>query len=564
MAQYGTLIALLVFVIASIWLGSLAQRAVERGSFLKSYFLGGRGLGAWALALTATVQSGGTFMGYPSLVYAYGWVVLLWIGSYMVVPITGFGILGKRLAQLSRITGAITVPDLYRERFRSPAVGLTASLLILLFVTFMMSAQFKAGASLMKVAWLEASGRPTSDTLTTDTPPANPPPNTASQNTASQNAVPETVAAQSPAVPAVARPPVDRTYLVGLLLFGLTVVGYTMMGGFLAAVWTDLFQSVMMVVGVIILLALTLYRVDGLETAARAAVDRVGPGFVTGPGGASEGRQFLTPAMAVSYFILWIFGGMGQPASQVRLMACRDTDTIRRSMVLLSVYNLFIYIPLAVICIVARSVLPELAQSDEVIPRMTMWATRDFPGGSLIAGLILAAPFGAVMATVSTFLVIIASSLVRDVYQRLINPQASDRQMKHLTYAAMVVVGGLCVAANIRPVQYLQVIIVFCSSGVAAAFFVPAWMVCFWRRATAAGMIAAMLVGAATVLVLLLIGIGQPDDMLGPKTAFHSYLWMGLEPAVWGVVFSAIAGVTVSLATEPPDSELVAKLFDRR
>ncbi|MFO0916557.1 MAG: sodium:solute symporter [Pirellulales bacterium] len=541
MAQYGTLIALLVFVVASIWLGSLAQRAVERGSFLKSYFLGGRGLGAWALALTATVQSGGTFMGYPSLVYAYGWVVLLWIGSYMVVPITGFGILGKRLAQLSRITGAITVPDLYRERFRSPAVGLTASLLILLFVTFMMSAQFKAGASLMKVAWLEASGRPTSDTPSTDAP-----------------------SAQSPAVPAVARPAVDRTYLVGLLLFGLTVVGYTMMGGFLAAVWTDLFQSVMMVLGVIILLALTLYRVDGLETAARAAVDRVGPGFVTGPGGSSEGRQFLTPAMAVSYFILWIFGGMGQPASQVRLMACRDTDTIRRSMVLLSVYNLFIYIPLAVICIVARSVLPELAQSDEVIPRMTMWATRDFPGGSLVAGLILAAPFGAVMATVSTFLVIIASSLVRDVYQRLINPEASDRQMKHLTYAAMVVVGGLCVAANIRPVQYLQVIIVFCSSGVAAAFFVPAWMVCFWRRATAAGMIASMLVGAATVLVLLLIGIGQPDDMLGPKTAFHSYLWMGLEPAVWGVVFSAIAGVSVSLATEPPESELVAKLFDRR
>src|SRR6187431_1519372 len=130
-AGSGTLLALIVFIIASVWLGTVAQRAVRRGSFLKGYFLGNRGLGAWALALTATVQSGGTFMGFPSLVYTHGWAVALWICGYMVVPITGFGVLGKRLAQLSRKTGAITVPDLFRARFQSPALGLTASLLIM-------------------------------------------------------------------------------------------------------------------------------------------------------------------------------------------------------------------------------------------------------------------------------------------------------------------------------------------------------------------------------------------------------------------------------------------------
>src|SRR5579863_8347924 len=126
-ASAGTLVALLVFVAASVWLGTVAQRVVSQGSFLKGYFLGNRGLGAWALALTATVQSGGTFMGYPSFVYTHGWVVALWIGSYMVVPITGFGVLGKRFAQLSRRTGAITVPHLLRIRFGSPAVGLISS-----------------------------------------------------------------------------------------------------------------------------------------------------------------------------------------------------------------------------------------------------------------------------------------------------------------------------------------------------------------------------------------------------------------------------------------------------
>src|SRR5580765_6015057 len=113
---FGTLAALVIFIVASMWIGMLANRAMQAGTFMKGFFLGNRGLGAWALALTATVQSGGTFMGVPSLVYTHGWAVTLWIAGYMVVPITGFGVLGKRMARLSRMTGAITVPDIFRAR----------------------------------------------------------------------------------------------------------------------------------------------------------------------------------------------------------------------------------------------------------------------------------------------------------------------------------------------------------------------------------------------------------------------------------------------------------------
>src|SRR5437762_12259707 len=123
----GVLAALLVFIAASVWLGTVAQKAIEKKGFREGFFLGNRGLGSWTLALTATVQSGGTFMGFPSLVYSNGWVVALWISSYMVVPLTGFAVLAKRFAQLSRRTGAITVPDLFRERFGDPRVGLVAS-----------------------------------------------------------------------------------------------------------------------------------------------------------------------------------------------------------------------------------------------------------------------------------------------------------------------------------------------------------------------------------------------------------------------------------------------------
>src|SRR5262245_34550603 len=207
----GAIAALALFIAASVWLGTLAQKVVERSQFIQGYFQGNRGLGAWTIALTATVQSGGTFMGFPSLVYSYGWIVALWIGSYMVVPITGFALLGKRIAQISRRTGAVTVPDLFRARFGSPTTGLVCSLLIIVFMSIMMIAQFKAGATVMKEAWPLA---------TKIAPPA-------AAGEAAKLSQSERWQAWW-----------DRKwpYLVGLVVFSAAVVGYTAIGGFLAAV----------------------------------------------------------------------------------------------------------------------------------------------------------------------------------------------------------------------------------------------------------------------------------------------------------------------------------------
>src|SRR3954469_12892466 len=150
-AQPPTLVALLLFTLISLGLGVVANLAQRKGSFLKKYFLGNRSLGAFSGALPAAVMSGGTFMGFPSLVYSFGWVVGLWICSYMVTPLTILGILGKRVGQLSRKTGAITLPDLFRERFGSPTIGILTSLLVMFFLICNLVPQFTAGARIMKI-----------------------------------------------------------------------------------------------------------------------------------------------------------------------------------------------------------------------------------------------------------------------------------------------------------------------------------------------------------------------------------------------------------------------------
>lgn len=514
------LVALVLFTLVSLGLGFVARWA-ERGAFLRRYFLGNRSLGPLSVALTAAVMSGGTFLGFPGFVYAFGWVVALWIASYMVAPLTVFGLLGKRIGQLSRRTGAITLPDLLRERFGSPALGVVTSLLIITFLSVNLIPQFKGGAIILKTSLPDSW-----------------------------------IGGFSGILPG---PVEDPGYLLGLLIFATTVIAYTAYGGFLAAVWTDVFQSLVMAVGVMILLPLALIACGGLGAATEAGIAQTDVNYAFGPG---AGRAFHPIGLAVSFFFMWAITGIGQPSTLVRLMAFKDSKTLRYAILWVTLYNLLIYVPLILIFIAARGILPELERPDEAMPALVQKLTNPY-----VSGLIMAAPYGAVMSTISGFLLVISSGLVRDVYQRLLRPTAPEREIALVGYGATVGVGILAALVATRPPDFLQLVIVFASAGMAAAFLIPAAMACFWRRATGAGAMAAMVAGALTVIGLYAAGIiGRNlfdyDPRIGAGSAIAPLYLLGLDPCVWGLGVSLLAGVLGSLLSAEPDPDRVSLLFD--
>lgn len=625
----GVLLTFLVYLIGVAALGVFAHRYVSRGSFVKEYFLGNRGLGPWVLALTiaATAISGGTFMGFPSFVYTNGWVMAIWICAYMVVPLTGVVWFGKRINQIGRLGGSVTIPDIYRDRFDSPALGILASILILVFTCFNLVAQFKAGGIVMQTA---LRLRPTTAQLVDTTINAEryvvlkfetphgrdeqrtplPTKTAVLDRTEVDEAKREVkvhfLDGDKASTRTVRFPParmaipwmdkgVEKGYLLGLVVFALTVIAYTTYGGFWAVTWTDVLEGLVMLFGVVIMAFLALQAVPAIETESgtltglAAATERLRqpdmiPGLVQGPGP----DLFLPLGMGFSFFLMWSVSSAGQPSGMVRLMSFKDTPSLRRALVLLGVYYVLTYVCLLVIFICARAIFPTEylrqigteGEPDAIMPEMVRYLT-DRAGVPWLAGLLLAAPYAAIMSTVAAFLLLISSSLVRDLYQRTINPNASERALKRVSYVTTALVGVVVMFGAINPPDYLQYFIIFTGSGQSCAFFFPMVLTLYWRRATRQGMLAGMLGGALTVVLLYVLGWldgGTRGATVGLSGWCQNNLsWLpgwgqprlgssaplnlaGFDPIVWGFLASVLLSIGVSLRTTP-DSKLVEKYF---
>ena len=195
-------------------------------------------------------------------------------------------------------------------------------------------------------------------------------------------------------------------------------------------------------------------------------------------------------------------------------------------------------------------------EPDSVMAEFSAFTTA-LAGVPWLAGLGVAAPFAAVMASVDSFLLVISASLVRDVYQRNINPQASDRTLQLMSWGVTGGVGMLAIFAAMNPPDFLQDLIISASEGLAASFLMPMILALYWQRMTAAGAIAGMIGGTGMHLLLNVVGYLDTDR-------FHAYEPFGVMPLFWDVIVATVLTVVVSLVSAPPERALVVKFFAKR
>lgn len=470
------LIPFLLYLLASVGVALYARNSMQRslaegGDFMEEYFVGGRKVGPIVLAFTfvATFASAGTFIGYPGLAYKNGLTVVMTGINQITTIYVAFAIIGKRMCVIGHRTGALTFTDVMRQRFDHPLVviGITAAIL-LFFVAFMI-AQFSGAARILQ----SVAGVP---------------------------------------------------YYMGVLLFGGAVALTVVIGGFRAVAWTDTLQGLVMLLGFLIVVPAFIGLAGGFDGITQKLLE-TDPARVFGPGPG----EWVPPTMLVSFWILWVWLGVGNPSLTMRFLAARDTRAVHRAMIIGMVISTIFYVPMFYFGAGIFTQFPDLAP-DTAIPQAYMASVPLW-----LAGLCLAAPFAAVMSTVDSLLLTSTSAVVRDVYQRYLNPKASNAHLSLLSYGVSAAIGIGVLVLAFTPPKLLATVVIYFAGGVISAFVVPVVAALYWPRATTWGAIASIFGGFLTFLLIDLYAKNPLQIM--------SYLW--------GTAASAALMVLVSKATAP-------------
>lgn len=424
----------IVFMIG-IWAGKLVSSS---GSFLQEYFLGGRSLGGFILAMTlvTTYGSASSFLSGPGTAYNEG---LGWVLLSMTQLATGYFVLmvlGKRFAIITRKYKAVTIVDFLKERYQSKWVVLLSAASILIFLFSAMSAQWIGGARLVQ----SLTGIP---------------------------------------------------YFTALCIFSLAVLVYVVVGGFRAVAITDGIQGIIMFLGTLILLVAVVIAGGGVSQ-IMSGLAAENPNLITPFG--SDGS--LTPAYVSSFWILVGVGVVALPQIAVRAMSYKNTKALHRGIIISTFVVGFIMLNMHLIGVFGRAVLPGIEIGDTVMPEL---AQAVLPGW--VAGIVLAAPMAAIMTTVNSLLLMVSSTIVKDVYLNYVRPDANDKAIRRWSMGATALIGIIVVFMSLQPPDLIIWLNLFSMGGLEAAFIWPIILGLYWRRGNRHGAVASMLTGVISYII---------------------------------------------------------------
>jgi sodium/proline symporter len=438
------LAGLLLYLVVMIVVGLTTYRYMNT---LDDYVLAGRRLGPWVAAISerASGESAWFLLGLPGAAYALGfteyWSVIGIAGGILC----SWTFIAMPLRRATGEMGAITLPDYFEMRFNdgSRLLRIVSMVVILFFYTAYVAAQlYGAGKILNATFGIEP--------------------------------------------------------FWGIVIGVTVVVFYTLMGGFLAVAWTDLIQGLLMTSVAVVLPIAGLIAVGGPAALVEKLAPR-GEDFLS-LGGGQVGAAFFFGAVVGG--MSWGLGYMGQPHLLTRYMAIRKTSELRQGGMIAMGWTLVSYWGAPMIGILAVAVLgPDLPQEqhEQVMPLL---AKALMP--AWIAGLMIAGATAAMMSTADSQLLVATSTLIEDIYVRLLKPDAKPERLVLFSRIATLVIAliafGLAWNA-LKDSALIDGMVAYAWTGLGSSFGPPLLLALWWKKTTRNGALAGMVAGMATTIV---------------------------------------------------------------
>ena len=412
---------------------------------LEGYYVAGKRLPAWVIAFSsnATGESGWLLLGLTGMGYAVG-VHAFWVILGEVLGVAAAWVFVARpFKEYTDRYRAITVPDYLTARFRDEhhVFRLVSAVIILTMVIAYVAAQ------------LTASGKAFDSFLGTG-------------------------------------------YTTGVWIGTAIVLFYTTVGGFKAVAYSDFLQGVLML-GCLVTLPLVAIPAAGGWTSVVAGLEAADPALLKPFGTFGWGLAGFASALG---FVAIGFAFLGSPQLLTRFMAARDQKQIVDG-------GLW-----AVLCVIGfdvgavfagmagRVLFPGLADPETVMPEL---AGALFP--AVFTGIFLVVVLAAIMSTADSLLILASSAVVRDVWQNIFDPEASEERLSLLGKGVTVVLGVVGLAFALTEARMIFWFVLFAWSGLASAFTPVVLCSLFWPRTTRPGAIAGMVGGFVVTVVWVLV-----------------------------------------------------------
>ncbi len=497
--QVGILFAIGAYLILMIYIGYYFSKNNDGSA--EGFYLGGRKLGPLVAAMSAEASdmSSWLLMGLPGVAYLSGiadagWTAIgLAAGTYL-----NWLIVAKRLRRYSVRCGAITIPDFFSRRYRDDKNILMciAAVIILVFFIPYTASGFKAVGTLFASLF-------------------------------------------------------HVEYHVAMVLGALVIVGYTVLGGFLAVSTTDLIQSIVMTIALVVIVGFGVNVAGGWQSVMDNARSLSGYLSMFYLHDRASGTAVPYGTLNMLSMCAWGLGYFGMPHILLRFMAIRDEKELAVSRRIASVWvviSMFVAILIGIIgygASVAGKIpmFSSSAESETVIIRLSGLLGEYGLAASMIAGIVLAGILACTMSTADSQLLTAASGVSQNLLQDFLKIKLSEKASMLAARLTVAVIAVISLALAWNPDSSVFYIVSFAWAGFGASFGPVMLTALFWKRSNFQGALAGMLTGGIMVFVwkYLIRPMGGAWDIYELLPAF---------------IAACAAIITVSLLTKAPSKEI--------
>ena len=483
----GVLISLGAYFLVMIGIGIYAY--FKQSNDTEGYMLGGRNLGPAVTALSAGASdmSGWLLLGLPGYMYADG-VVSVWIALGLTLgAFLNYIIVAPRLRVYTEVAdNAITLPDYFANRFEDKSHMLRVISAVVIILFF----------TVYTAASLVGGGKLFESSL-------------------------------------------NLSYSTGLWVTAGVVVAYTLFGGFLAVSMTDFVQGIIMLFAMVIVPVVAFTDLGGIS-ATTEAVRNIDPNLLN----VTSGMTIL----GIVSLMAWGLGYFGQPHIIVRFMAIRSVKDIPTARNIGMSWMVVSLVGALMTGFAGRAYVQKTAMTLED-PETIFLVFTQFLFTPLVSGFLLAAILAAIMSTISSQLLVVSSSLTKDVYKLFFDRDAPEARQVMVGRLSVIVVAVVAILLASNPESSVLSLVSNAWAGFGAAFGPLVIFSLIWRGMNRNGAVAGMVVGALTV-ILWIYGPFQMNGM-----ALNSWLYA----IVPGFILSTIAILAVSMMTGGPQASVTAK-----